>query len=103
MLVFAVWVPARQIFQVASAEAVVNAQIVTLRAPIEGAVDFTSGVPGVGTELAHGTNLLQIVNPRADLFRLNEAILGVESSLDERAQLVADLRIRRIQQQALVL
>ena len=103
MLVFAVWVPARQIFQVASAEAVVNAQIVTLRAPIEGAVDFTSGVPGVGTALAHGTNLLQIVNPRADLFRLNEAILGVESSLDERAQLVADLRIRRIQQQALVL
>jgi len=101
LIVFAAWVPARQLFQVASAEAVVNAQIVTLRAPIEGAVDVAGGIPGIGTELGQGTSLLRIVNPRADLFRLNQAVAAVEASLDERTQLLADLRSRRLQQAAL--
>jgi hypothetical protein len=102
LLVFAMWVPARQLFQVASAEAVVNAQIVTMRAPIEGIVDVATGIPAIGVELGQNAGLLRIVNPRADLFRLNEATRAVEASLDEREHLIAELRSRRIQQAALV-
>jgi hypothetical protein len=102
ILVFAVWVPARQLFQVASAEAVVNAQIVTLRAPIEGTVTVDVGIPGIGVELGQSTNLLHIVNPRADFFRVNEATRAVAASLDEQSRIVADLRSRRMQQAALM-
>jgi hypothetical protein len=101
VLVFAVWVPARQLFQVASAEAVVNAQIVTLRAPIEGTVAVDIGIPGIGVELGQSTDLLRILNPRADLFRLNEASQAVAASLDEQARIAADLRSRRTQQEEL--
>ena len=98
---FAVWTPARQLFQVASTEAVVNAQIVTLRAPIEGTVDIIRGTPGIGTELAEGATLLQIANPRADLFRVNEAVRAIDQSLQQRAQIVADLDSLLTQQAAL--
>jgi HlyD family secretion protein/Putative peptidoglycan binding domain len=98
LLVFAMWVPARQLFQVASAEAVVNAQIVTMRAPIEGIVDVATGIPAIGVELGQNAGLLQIVNPRADRQRLNDATRAVEVSLDQREALTAELRSRRAQQ-----
>lgn len=102
LLVFAMWVPARQLFQIASAEAVVNAQIVTMRAPIEGIVDVATGIPAIGVELGQNAGLLQIVNPRADRQRLNDATRAVEVSLDQRQALVDELRSRRLQQTELV-
>ena len=102
LLIFAVWVPVRQLFQVSSAEALVNAQIVTLRAPIDGVVGVAGGIPGIGVEVVQGSDLLRIINPRVDLVRFSEAARAVEASLDRRRQLTADLRTLRLQQAALV-
>ena len=102
LLIFAVWVPVRQLFQVSSAEALVNAQIVTLRAPIDGVVGVAGGIPGIGVEIVQGSALLRIINPRVDLVRFSEAARAVEASLDRRRQLTSDLRTLRLQQAALV-
>lgn len=91
LLALAVWVPAQQLLQVASAEAVVNARLITLRAPIEGAIVATGSGPTVGNEFGAGATLFEIDNPRIDRSRLNDAVRAVEDSLDERLRIEAAL------------
>ncbi len=98
LLALAVWVPASQLLQVASAEAVVNARLVTLRAPIGGALASDGNPPTVGSEFAAGATLLTIANPRVDRGRLEDAIRAVEQSLDERTRIETDLAALRDQQ-----
>jgi len=79
LVVVAGWMPVRALLQTTSTEAIINARLITLRAPIEGQIAWIGQV-GVGTELKPGAEVLGIVNPRADRGRL-----------DSVAQLIGDL------------
>lgn len=73
------WIPLSRLLQTSSAEAVVNARLVTLRAPIAGEVTGLS-LAQVGTTLESGTPLLAIHNTRTDRSRLDELLRAAEST-----------------------
>jgi multidrug resistance efflux pump len=79
VVVVAGWMPLQALMQTTSTEAIINARLITLRAPIEGQVSWLGQIP-VGSELKPGAAVLGIVNPRADRGRL-----------DAVAQLVGEL------------
>jgi multidrug resistance efflux pump len=79
VIVVAGWMPVRVLLQTTSTEAVINARLITLRAPIEGQIDRLASL-AVGTELQSGAAVLGIINTRADRGRL-----------DSMAQLISQL------------
>lgn len=79
------WTPLQRFWQTTSAEATVNARLVTLRAPIDGTVSIPPQVKDAGTTIDAGMKLLNIDNPRADraqLDTLRRQISGLESERD---------------------
>lgn len=101
LLVAAVWIPTQRLFQVASVEAVVNAPLVTLRAPIEGEVARGGAALGIGEAIGADAVLIEIVNPRADPGRLNAATRAVADSLDQQTGLASRIEDLSSQQIAL--
>ena len=84
--------PVLRMFQVSSVEAVVNARIVTLRAPIAGVVQLADpSYVHVGETVGAGSALLHIRNPRADQARWLDALRTYEIAVDERPVLAARL------------
>jgi multidrug resistance efflux pump len=89
------WMPVRTLLETTSTEAVINARLITLRAPIEGQVGpLTAAV--VGTEVPPGAGLLDIANPRAERGRLddlrrlvNELEGEIKTLIVRRSQLVS--------------
>ena len=78
-------VPFRTLLQTSSVEAVVNARVVTLRAPIEGEVSATAenlARPGI---VPQGTPLLDVVDDRADRRRLDDLQRELGHLLNDRA------------------
>jgi multidrug resistance efflux pump len=76
------WTPLQRFLQSTSAEATVNARLVTLRAPIDGKVAMTPKTTGVGATIDAGAPLLSIENTRADRAQLDDLrrqISGLES------------------------
>jgi multidrug resistance efflux pump len=67
------WMPVRALLQTTSTEAVINARLITLRAPIEGQIDRLTSV-AVGTELRSGAAVLGILNSRAERGRLDSLV-----------------------------
>lgn len=65
-------VPFRTLMQISSVEAVVNARVVTLRAPIEGEVSALPANLARSGIVPQGTPLLDVVDHRADRGRLDE-------------------------------
>ena len=65
------WFPAQRLLSTTSAEAVVNARVITLRAPIEGEV--SSRIQGfeIGARFASGQEILSITNLRSDRANLS--------------------------------
>lgn len=91
-LVIAVgWLPALRYFQVSSVEAVVNARLITLRAPIEGVVEATTETMRVGARAGEGDGLFRIVNPRADRSRLDDLKRELARQQDEQEPLLNQL------------
>lgn len=90
LLVLAVvgWMPVSALLQTTSTEAVVNARLITLRAPIEGDVQASGGVH-LGTEVAAGDTVLRIVNRRAERGRLDDISRLIDQLENERDGLVA--------------
>jgi multidrug resistance efflux pump len=84
------YMPVRALLLTTSTEAVVNARLITLRAPIEGEV-ATGGLAamGVGTEVDPGAALLKIVNKRAERGRLDDLRRLVHRLEGERTALMA--------------
>jgi multidrug resistance efflux pump len=95
LLVVAVWIPAQQLFQVASAEAVVNARLVTLRSPIAGEI-FAADPQPAGD--GQGRTLFEVINTRADATRVYDAVRAVAETVEERAELVVQIETLRSQQ-----
>src|SRR5262249_22279791 len=66
------WTPVMRMLELTSAEAVVNARLVTLRSPIEGEIKAFDISPEVGARTEKGHLVLRITNPRADRARLDD-------------------------------
>lgn len=81
------WMPAQRLFQVSSVEAVVNARLVTVRAPINGIVAVGAVPLQVGDALSPGKPLLVIENPRIDRSAINAAIDRLQQARDDRRAL----------------
>jgi multidrug resistance efflux pump len=71
VVVAAGWMPVRALLETSSTEAVINARLITLRAPIEGQIGPLAAVTA-GSEVQPGATLVSVVNPRADRGRLDD-------------------------------
>jgi len=78
------YAPLQRLLQTSSVEAVVNARMITLRAPIDGEVEAGPHPLDFGTSLAHGEVLFRIVNRRADRSRLDDLSRQIGLLQDER-------------------
>jgi len=84
------WAPLQRLWQASSAEASVNARVITLRSPIDGTLSLTGNPVQVGAAVTAAESLAKIDNPRADRTRLDDltsniADLKLETeSLDTR-------------------
>ncbi|RUO97566.1 HlyD family efflux transporter periplasmic adaptor subunit [Hyphomicrobium sp.] len=88
------WVPVQRLLATTSAEAVVNARIVTLRAPIEGEVTMKHGGTDIGTPFDRDQSILTINNPRADASAL-------AALTQQRGQLVTNISALEAKKQLL--
>ncbi|MEM9591079.1 MAG: HlyD family efflux transporter periplasmic adaptor subunit, partial [Pseudomonadota bacterium] len=91
------WTPLQRFLQTTSAEATVNARLVTVRAPIDGTVRISEPVSGVGATIGEGSRLLTIDNPRAERAQLDTLRREITLVDTERGKLVR----RKAQLQAL--
>ena len=90
LLVLAVgWLPVRTLLQTTSTEAVINARLITLRAPIEGEVGAGLGATAVGMQLEPGAGVMKIVNRRAERGRLDDLNRLITRLESERVGLTA--------------
>jgi multidrug resistance efflux pump len=64
------WLPMQRLLATTSSEAVVNARIVTLRAPIEGEITMAHAGTDIGSAFKLDQSVLAIDNPRADASHL---------------------------------
>lgn len=83
------WMPAQRLLEVQSVEAVVNAPIVTVRAPISGVVGNGLADIAIGQTVNAGTALAGLANPRANRDRLDTAIAELGAAREERDALAA--------------
>lgn len=83
------WIPLRAMLQTSSVEAVLNSRLVTLRSPIDGQVVSVSGAQS--GQLAAGTPILRVVNPRSDRSRLDDLRRQMSRLENERPSLAAKL------------
>jgi multidrug resistance efflux pump len=81
------WMPAQRLFQVSSVEAVVNARLVTVRAPIAGTVKLDAGRANVGDAIGVGAPLVTVADPRVDQSRLNDLRQELGNAEQEREAL----------------
>jgi multidrug resistance efflux pump len=90
--------PIQRLLEFSSIEAVVNARLISLRAPIDGRIeDFA---PTIGTTVPKGRLMLHISNSRADRARLDDLQRLVEQTEGERPAIVKRLaRLREIYEQ----
>lgn len=89
------WVPTLRLLATTSAEAVVNARVVTLRAPIEGDVTMALTATDIGSKFQSNQEILTIRNPRADyshldnLRRERDQLNTAIAALDAKKELLA--------------
>jgi multidrug resistance efflux pump len=83
--------PLQRLLQTSSVEAVVNARIITLRAPIDGEVQPGPNPLEFGSSLSRGEVLFRIVNRRADRARLDDLSRQVAQLREERPGIAARL------------
>lgn len=88
------WMPMQRLFQVSSVEAVVNAQVVTIRAPIGGVI--AEGLEGlrVGSTVPAGWKLATVANARADHIAIERAAEELGAAREEQDALTS--RIERL-------
>jgi multidrug resistance efflux pump len=89
------WGPMQRLMQTTSVEAVVNARLITLRAPIDGEILATPSSLTIGAALAPGPLLMKISNRRADRTRLDDLRREIGRLEDERSMLETKLASTR--------
>jgi len=90
--------PLQRLLELSSTEAVVNARLVSLRAPVDGRIeDFA---PTIGTAVSRGRLVLHITNRRADRARLDDLQRMVDQIEGERPAIARRLaRLKEIHEQ----
>jgi multidrug resistance efflux pump len=78
------WMPLQRLYLTTSAEATVNARVITLRSPIEGRIVDWRQDSIIGAPLHSGETVLRIENPRADRSRLDELRGNLAVLADQR-------------------
>lgn len=92
--------PVQRLLELSSVEAVVNARLVSLRAPIEGKVEGADLPPTIGAAAPKGRPMLRISNSRADRARLDDLQRLVDQAEAERPIIVKRLsRLKEIHAQ----
>lgn len=79
------WMPLQRLFEVSSVEAVVNAHVVMLRAPIAGTVEADSQTMRVGGAVKSGDLLTSVSNERADKGGADRAAEALAAAREELA------------------
>jgi len=87
--------PMRRLFQTSSVEAVVNAPIVSVRAPIDGVVGSGKSAVSIGGVVDYGQPLLVVSNLRADSGRFDDVKRAIGRLEDERPTLVFRIEAAR--------
>jgi biotin carboxyl carrier protein len=90
------FIPVQKLLPTSGIEAVINARVVTLSAPIDGEVRTSSGFPEFGAPFAPGDLLLHIINARADRSRVDDLGYDIQRLNDERPGIVARLSEARL-------
>jgi multidrug resistance efflux pump len=80
--------PMQRLLEFSSVEAVVNARLVSLRAPIDGRIEETDFVPSIGAAAPKGGLMLRISDSRADRGRLDDLQRLVDEIESERPAIV---------------
>jgi multidrug resistance efflux pump len=90
--------PVQRLLEFSSVEAVVNARLISLRAPIDGRIeDFA---PTIGAAVPRGRLMLHISNSRADRARLDDLQRLIEQTEGERPAIAKRLaRLKEIHEQ----
>jgi len=90
--------PVQRLLEFSSIEAIVNARLISLRAPIEGRIeDFA---PTIGTKVPKGRLMLHITNSRADRGRLDDLQRLIDQTEGERPAIAGRLaRLKEIHEQ----
>ncbi|MBV9563825.1 MAG: HlyD family efflux transporter periplasmic adaptor subunit [Bradyrhizobium sp.] len=83
--------PVQRLLELSSADAVINARLVSLRAPIEGKVERADLFPTIGATAPKGRAMLRISNSRADRARLDDLQRQVDQTEAERPVIVKRL------------
>jgi multidrug resistance efflux pump len=92
--------PVQRLLELSSVEAVVNARLVSLRAPIEGRIESTDLAPTIGEAAPKGRPMLRISNSRADRARLDDLQRLVDQAETERPVIARRLmRLKEIYEQ----
>ena len=86
------WMPMQRLLQVSSVEAVVNAPVITLRAPIDGVVGSQFGTLRVGNRIGASQPLIGIDNERVDTHAMMETNDALAQFRASRAGNAARLR-----------
>jgi multidrug resistance efflux pump len=89
------WVPVQRLLATTSAEATVNARLITVRAPIEGDVSMALTSADIGTKFQSGDEILTVRNPRSD----SSSLTGLRR---ERDQLKTSISVLEEKQQVLL-
>jgi multidrug resistance efflux pump len=76
--------PVQRLLEFSSVEAVVNARLVSLRAPIDGKIEDADFAPTIGAVAPRGRFMLRISNSRADRARLDDLQRLVDQTEGER-------------------
>jgi multidrug resistance efflux pump len=95
------WLPLKAFWQTSSVEAVVNARIVTLRSPIDGAVTSKSGHSTSLGAVNEGDVILRVVNARGDRIRLDDLRRQMSRLDNERPSFAFKLVVAQAAQQDL--
>jgi multidrug resistance efflux pump len=85
------FIPVQKLLPTSAVEAVINARVVTLSAPIDGEVRTSPGLPEFGAPFAPGDLLLHIINDRADRSRVDDLGHEIQRLNDERPGVVTRL------------
>jgi multidrug resistance efflux pump len=92
--------PMQRLFEFSSVDAVVNARLVSLRAPIDGKLADSPLSPAIGATAGKGTTLFRITNSRADRARLDDLRRLIDQIESERSSIVGRLdRLKELYEQ----
>jgi biotin carboxyl carrier protein len=92
--------PVQRLLEFSSVEAVVNARLVSLRAPIDGKIEVADVAPTIGAVAPKGSFILRISNSRADRARLDDLRRLVDQTEGERSPIAKRLvRLKELYEQ----